>query len=117
MQTENCGEFFDFVHFSHYVDSMKQIIRRYTIFLYIFRVEQWGLVDQPQCVSGTIFNGGPRIEVKFAKWSVSLKRLRTAGIETVIEETFSTSEQPKEFQYDVNSHNSIFPANLIHRPA
>src|SRR6218665_1280058 len=32
-----------------------------------------------QCASGTIFSGGQLTKTKFTKWSLSLKRLRTAA--------------------------------------
>src|SRR6218665_1582550 len=39
-------------------------------------------LDLPLFASGTIFNGGPRTETKFRKWALSLKRLRTAALDT-----------------------------------
>jgi len=39
--------------------------------------------------------GGPRTETKFTKWSVSLKRLRTAGIECAVSKDYTATEQTK----------------------
>src|SRR6218665_1474640 len=41
-------------------------------------------LDLSLFASGTIFNGGPRTETKFRKWALSLKRLRTAALDTDI---------------------------------
>src|SRR6218665_1316574 len=43
----------------------------------------WLIVDQPPCVNGTIFSGArfANQDKIYTKLSVSLKRLRTAGID------------------------------------
>jgi len=67
-------------------NSTTQIICQCTISLYKFifyRVIYYGLLDQPQCASGTIFSGGPRTKTKFTKSSLSLKRLRTSVLEAI----------------------------------
>src|SRR6218665_1602161 len=51
---------------------------------FIYKVICWHnrVLDLPLFASGTIFNGGPRTETKFRKWALSLKRLRTAALDT-----------------------------------
>src|SRR6218665_416857 len=51
---------------------------------FIYKVICWHnrALDLPLFASGTIFNGGSRTETIFRKWALSLKRLRTAALDT-----------------------------------
>src|SRR6218665_3967258 len=50
------------------------------IFFPIYFVSIYFVLPPCAC-SGTIFSGGPPTETKFTKWSVNLKRLRTAALD------------------------------------